>query len=398
MRVLLNAVTPSHLTPMIPLTWALRAAGHEVVFAGQADAVRTAAEAGLNTCLVGPPASGAAQWKQPAAPQRSPFTVRGSGTSEPWRNDPPPWDLMGQRWAARLHTLKDDYLRFAERWSPDLIIADPLEWAGPVAAAALGVPVVVHRWGIDNFSSALVEPARRTLREVSAEWGAPDGLAEPALTLDPCPPSVQSPNVPVAAPIRFVPYNGTGEIPDWALEPAAGKRICMLFGAWGSTLLAEGGQLRGIVDGVGRAIAALDDIEVVLLLPRENHDAVGPLPDRIRVVGAAPVNAVLRHCDLVVHHGGNGTALTALACGVPQLALAQDGPLLVPNAELIEASGAGRALVDEADRGDAQVVRRMLVEMLAEPKHRTIAGEIRREMAGMPALADAVTRLESLLP
>jgi UDP:flavonoid glycosyltransferase YjiC (YdhE family) len=396
MRVLVNALTPSHLTPMIPLTWALRAAGHDVAFLGQADSARTAQQAGLSTRRLGPAESGAAQWNRPAAPNRSPFTVRGSGRSAPWLRDEPPWELMGQRWAARLRTFMDEYLQFARAWQPDLIITDPLEFAGLSAGAVLGVPVVVHRWGIDNFSSALLAPARRALHDVCAEWGAPDGLAQPALTLDPCPPSVQSPNVPVAQPIRFVPYNGTAEIPDWAIERPRGTRICLLFGAWGSMQLAAGGGLRAIVANLDRALDGLADVEAVLLLPREHQDALGTLPSRIRPVGPVPVNQVLRDCDLVVHHGGNGTALTALAYGVPQLVLAQDGPLLVPNAELIDASGAGRAIIDEADRADPELLRRVLVETLAEPKHRRIAAEIRQEIAAMPALPEVVGRLAAV--
>jgi UDP:flavonoid glycosyltransferase YjiC (YdhE family) len=387
MRVLVSALAPSHLMPMVPLTWALRNAGHDVLLVGQSDVVATARQAGIMTVQVGPEQATAHQWKLPPATQarRSPFALPGSSRTTPWVDDEPPWEEMGRRWEARLMTFIEDYLDVARAWRPDLILADPLEFAGPVAAGVLRVPVVLHRWGLDNFSTALWEPARRALDGLCERLGAPAGLPDPALVIDPCPPSVQSPNVPQARPMAFRPYNGTGSLPDWALTPPKGTRVCICFGAWNTATLAEDGRLRTVVEVVAQAVEAVGDLEPVLLLPKEARAELGPLPAGVHVTDPLPLNAFMADSGLVVHHGGNGTALTALAYGVPQLIVAQEGPLLVPNAELIHTRGAGRAVISEEDRGDVELLKSALLDVIEQPSYRSAAAEVRAEMDAMPS-------------
>lgn len=58
------------------------------------------------------------------------------------------------------------------------------------------------------------------------------------------------------------------------------------------------------------------DVELVIAAPQE----VGPdLSAALGVhAGWLPLDVVIRTCDLIVHHGGGGTALTGMSGGVPQ--------------------------------------------------------------------------------
>src|SRR6185295_13499495 len=105
---------------------------------------------------------------------------------------------------------------------------------------------------------------------------------------------------------RPVPFAGHGPVPA-GLE-RRGDRPRLLVSH--STVPGPGGNtLRPV-------LAAVDglDAEVVVLRAPE-----GPLPANVRPVGWVPLPALLPHADAIVHHGGAGTVLAALAFGVPQL-------------------------------------------------------------------------------
>jgi UDP:flavonoid glycosyltransferase YjiC (YdhE family) len=396
MRVLVNALAPTHLMPMVPLTWALRAAGHEVMFLGHADTVTTAHEAGLATRRIGPANGGAHRWRKPVR-KNDPFSAPGSSTTVPNSDrEKARTAAIAQQWAGRIDGYIDDYLEFARPWRPDLILSEPMEFSGSVAAAALGVPLAMHRFGVDNFTSTLVEPMREALQEVCDRLDAP-GAVDPALVLDPCPAAVQSPNVPVGTPVRYVPYNGTAPIADWTLEEPHGRRICISFGLWGIQVLAAEKKLRDVVESIGAAVDELGDVEAIFLMPEQYADDLGRPPRGIRVVDQLPINLFMRDCDLMVHHGGNGIALTALACGVPQLIVAQEGPLYAPTGERIEAAGAGRAILDEKERFDPQVIGAAITDVLTGQGYAKAAEALCADIAALPTPAARVADLEALV-
>ncbi|NED82142.1 glycosyl transferase, partial [Streptomyces sp. SID11233] len=67
------------------------------------------------------------------------------------------------------------------------------------------------------------------------------------------------------------------------------------------------------------------DTEIVVTLPARHREALGPVGADTRVVDPTPLNLFLGSCDLLVHHGGTGSSLTACAFGVPQVVLPQIG-------------------------------------------------------------------------
>lgn len=72
-------------------------------------------------------------------------------------------------------------------------------------------------------------------------------------------------------------------------------------------------------------------------------DGARDLPPNVRAVGWAPLAEALATCAGVVHHGGAGTLLAALAAGVPQIVVPGPGDRR-RNAELVAARGAGLAV------------------------------------------------------
>jgi len=353
----------THLMLMAPLAWALRAAGDDILVAGPPDIAGAAAAAGLSTFVLGDDHREVERWRRRPPPDPS---------------GEPPWAFFREEWRDRAGRLGPRCRELIRDWRPDLLITDPLEFLALSAGAALGIPVVQHRWGLDRIGGARMHHMREALGE----------LATPALVLDPCPPAVRVPDVPEGAPISAIPSNGIGSQPAWARRRERSRRLCLSVG---NRTLRMGGMpmLRAAVD----AAAALPDTETVVTIDQPSRAALGPVPDSIRLVDPVPLDLFLGTCDAVVQHGGWGTAFTALAFGLPQIVL----PLFPYSAEVADrmaAAGVGPA-VDPAEGTPA--IAEAVRAVLDVDRYRAAAGTVRREMELMPSPAEVTETLRSLL-
>jgi MGT family glycosyltransferase len=146
----------------------------------------------------------------------------------------------------------------------------------------------------------------------------------------------------------------------------------------------------GAVEVLRRAVlaTAAHDVDVLVAAgPSGDPALLGELPTNVRVEKFVPQAEVLRHVDLIVHHGGAGTMLGALAEGLPQLVLPQgaDHPF---NAAAVERAGAGRTLPNEAQT--PETLEEAVGALLAEGPERLAAKTIAAEIAAMPAPAPAL--------
>ena len=106
----------------------------------------------------------------------------------------------------------------------------------------------------------------------------------------------------------------------------------------------------GAVEVLGRAIAEIAALAVDMLVtvgPEGDPASLGEVPDNVHVERFVAQSAVLTLIDLIVHHGGTGTVLSALEVGLPQLLLPQGADQFI-NAEILTAAGAARALPNDA--------------------------------------------------
>jgi UDP:flavonoid glycosyltransferase YjiC (YdhE family) len=115
---------------------------------------------------------------------------------------------------------------------------------------------------------------------------------------------------------------------------------------------------------------------------------LGTLPAGVTVRAWVPQAELLPHVDVVVHHGGSGTTLGALAAGVPQLVLPQ-GADQFANAEALAGSGAAVRLLPGEAGADAIADRAGM--LLRDSGHRDAARAVAAEIAAMPA-PDALAR------
>jgi rhamnosyltransferase subunit B len=138
----------------------------------------------------------------------------------------------------------------------------------------------------------------------------------------------------------------------------------------------------------GRAAKASEQLGYpALLLSSHAENLPSVLPANVRTAEYLPLNRILQHCSVMVHHGGIGTTSACLAAGIPQVIrpLAYDQ---FDNANRIEQFGAGRWL-----RRDRDLVS-TLDQVLSDQKFSASAMKLKQQIAdqgrAIEAAVDAI--------
>lgn len=366
---------PSHLYPMVPLAWACRAAGHDVRVASQPGLLPAINQTGLPAVPIGRDTDAASMVRRYVI---DPGAARPSADARPRALD------MLIELARSMTGELVDHARF---WQPDLIVYELTSWAGPLTAAALGVPAVRMLYGLDMLERA-GEHLPDAVRTLTEEFGLPETDVRGDLTIDACPPRLQLPTRYTPQQIRYMPYNGPATVPNWLAPSGDRPRVCV---TWGTTM-AKLGPERVLAGTAADALSSMD-ADVLVAVPDAQRELLGPLPRHVRVVGPVALHLLLPHCDLVVHHGGAGTLLTALVNGVPQLMVPQL-PDHALHARQLANAGAGMAL----SRQDCTPRRLWAAanELIDSAPHRTAARELAADAWQRPTPAEVVPVLEKL--
>jgi UDP:flavonoid glycosyltransferase YjiC (YdhE family) len=364
---------PSHYFPMVPLAWACRCAGHDVLVACPPSFTGVVTRSGLPAVATGPEPDLAAPWKSNPSQETSPAELRHARA-------------MAMFTMAAAETAGQT-VEFARAWRPDLIVYEPRAYAGPLTADALGVPLVRHLYGTD-YTFARAEPEAPALDALLRRFGAEETDPLGAMTIDPCPPRMQIPGPARRQRIRYVPYNGPGGCPPWLLHRDARLRVCVSRGLTHAKTAEELAPVR-------EAVIALAPLhaEIVAAVPEGGASLLGPVPGNVRVAESVPLHLLLPSCAAIVHQGGAGTTMTAVSCGVPQLVL-PDVADRVLNAAQLAAAGAGLAIPHDEATGDK--IAGSVLRLLEEPSYTGAARALAREVACQPTPADAVPALEDL--
>ncbi|WP_216893691.1 nucleotide disphospho-sugar-binding domain-containing protein [Nocardia alni] len=353
---------------MVPLIWGLLAAGHEVRVAGPPNLLPAITGSGVPGVAVGPDLDFAELFLASAI---------GAGSDEAVTSD--------GAVARCAEEMVNDLVEFGRFWRPDLVVHDPFNLAAAVAAQVLDIPVVKHLWAGDFTEMTPVQDAVAT-GDLVRRFGI-DRLREDSdLVLDPCPPAMQlPPGRSPRRPIRFVPYNGVAEHPPWLRYPPARPRVCV---TWGTLMFEVDGVDLFLAPRVVDALAELD-VEVVIAVDPRSRPRFGSLPDNALFADALALHMLLPSCQAVVHQGGAGTTMTALAAGVPQLIL----PAVVDqrfNATQLAAAGGGAI-------GAPDTVTAQVHELLTEPRWRAGAKDLAEHNKTRPSPARVAAELPELL-
>ncbi|MEU7146030.1 nucleotide disphospho-sugar-binding domain-containing protein [Nocardia sp. NPDC046473] len=327
MRVMITCCpATSHLYPMVPLAWGLRAAGHEVLVVAPENLKNPVVQAGLAFASSCHPITIVAAMLDGRA-QSGPLQPSDLAISD---------EAMGEGFARLAQTVLPGSAGLAEEWRPDLIITEPTALDGAVVAAEFGIPLIEHRWSLP-VSPEIVSSAKRSL--VAA--GRLDDNADlaPALNIDVCPPSFhQAPPSSTTVSVRYVPYNGAAVYESWMSDKSQRPRVCVTLGTILPNLPWAAAVMRSMLDGLSEL-----SVDVVVAMDPSSWKRVSDeveVSPNVFVTSWVPLGLLLPSCRAIIHHGGAGTTMTSLVHGVPQLILPQFADQFA-NAQRIAACGSG---------------------------------------------------------
>ncbi|WP_433259963.1 nucleotide disphospho-sugar-binding domain-containing protein [Actinosynnema sp. CS-041913] len=389
MRILFTPLgVHTHALSMVPFAWACRAAGHQVRFAAQPRAADTLVRAGLSVAVVGQ------SYDFQHNVLRFMRSLTGQGDQA---DDPAPYGP----WTESAEVIAPELIRFARDWRPDLVVTDPMFYAGPLVAEVLGVPLLRLLWGPDwimpgcgmgGFAEDGGQPAPwpDELVALYESHGARTAVDFAAATLDPFPPSLQLPGLANRVTMRSVPYNGSDVLPDWTAEPPARPRICLTWGTSTSLYLGEQHfllpQLLSYLDGL--------DVEVVLAITKADRARMGDLPPHVRVAENLPLDLFLPSCAVIVNQGGSAVIASAATHAVPQVVipLFADQPT---NSRLLAATGAGIQL--DVSTMDGEQVRTAVTAAIHDDEPRAAARRLQAEINSLPTPAETADSLDEII-
>ncbi len=329
-----------NVNPVVAIGQQLRDLGHDVHVVGSATLAGRFARAGLD------------------------FRPRDAGTE--WENQ----------------ALADDTTEAISALDPDLVVVDYMLPAALVATEAAGTRTValLHTLYGKLMKDGTVAPmgmsaSPREINEVRDELGlAPIErlgilLANVECVLVTVPAALdQASAVPDNDTYVGPVFEPAGDDAGWRPPTGDGPLIVVSLG---TTDMDEQPLLVNVLDALAheraRVFATVGDHIDPAAIPTHANATVS------RFVQHA---AVLPHADLVISHGGIGTALAAMAHGVPVLflPLGRDQPV---NARAIAETGAGLVLSPSASPGQ---IARAAEELLTNPSYREAAQRVGEQL------------------
>ena len=289
----------------------------------------------------------------------------------------------------------DDLVTVVQEFSPDLVIHEAAEFGAPLAATLMGVPYA-------TVSCTLPVPREYLLRAgstMSGHWEryglAPDryGGAFRHFEIDIFPSALRGPTGradgvglcdlrPTAASIP-----GQGELGDWVGRLTNRPTVHVSFGT------AAWNQAPERITTVVEALSG-EDVNVVVALGHGNDPAdLGSLPANAVVRPFVPHSLMMPASDVVVTHGGAGTTLSALECGVPLMVMPQGGDQFRTGAA-VEGAGAG---VTVGEAVSAEAIRLGVKLLLTHPLYRAGAARVAAQIGAMPSSDDTLAVVKAAL-
>ncbi|MFI1496037.1 nucleotide disphospho-sugar-binding domain-containing protein [Streptomyces platensis] len=378
MKVLFMAAgtSPASVFAIAPLATAVRNAGHEIIVAGFGEMTPTIESVGLPPVAVVPneTADNIHSMDRPGGKLEFP--------PSPANELPFLGSWFGRQAAVSLEGL----LELSRRWRPDIVVGGTLDYSTSLLSAHLGVPHVRQAWDWLDLSAAH-SYADAELQPELAAVGL-ERLPAPGLLIDICPPSLRPADAGPAHMMRWIPGNRQRQLEPWMYTRGRRTRVCVTLGSMR-------GAVRQTLDYLCHFIEYLLPLDVDLVVAA-NESIAAELRSRYPDIHAdwVPMDILTPTCDLIIHHNGGLTGMTAMNAGKPQVIL-NSWNMLRKSLSYLEEQGSGIVL----DRGEDTPgnVAEACKQIISDATYTQRARVLSEEIAALDTPATLVGALEELV-
>jgi UDP:flavonoid glycosyltransferase YjiC (YdhE family) len=368
-----------HFFPMLPLARALRAAGHAVTFGTSASYGATVREHGFEAFTVG------LNYTQSGI-------VSGPGDID---------DLERAMFVDGPGELVHSYVDRFSKGHPDVVLVDPSDIGSPVAAEVAGVPWGVVLNGVigglhsgdlpfDLEERKAAMDRSNATSKLRAHFGLePLDLLESERPYDRTLRLTMVPKSLAGWPLKWRSHTAhelrpeihTSDSDDaWLADiPSGAPVVAVSLG----TLFGTSELYRRTVEvvlGTGATVIAVTSFDL------------GIEHDHLITTSWVSMDRLMDRSDVLVHHGGWGSTIAALATGTPAVVIPLGADQFV-NAARLDSIGAAISVdIEEIE----DIVPRSIRAVIDDPTYRLNAARLAREIENMPPADDVVPIIERL--
>jgi len=368
-----------HFFPMLPLARALQAAGHVVMFGTSASYGATVREHGFEAFAVG------LDYTQSGI-------VSGGGDIG---------DVVQAMFVDGPLELVNSYVdRFSEE-RPDVVLADPSDIGSPVAAEVAGVPWGVVLNGVIGGLHSGDLPLDLEEREAAIDQSNATSRLRTHFGLEPL--DLLESERPYDRTLRLtmVPKSLAGWPLEWRSHTAHELRPEIHTSdsddAWLSGIASDApvvavslGTLFGTSELYRRTVEAVLGTGATVIAATSFD--LGIEHDRLITTSWVSMDRLMDRSDVLVHHGGWGSTIAALATGTPAVVIPLGADQFV-NAARLDSIGAAIS-VNMEDIED--IVPRSIKALIDNPVYQLNAARLAHEIENMPPAKDVVPIIERL--
>lgn len=372
-----------HFHPMMPMAKALKDHGHEVAFATGRSFGALVKQAGFEFYACGRDGARSSHFLTNLPGWQDLEKISHEGTRQVWCFI----QGLGPRMA-------DDLLVLLKEWKPDLIVRDPVELGGYVAAEYSGIPHASFMWSL-YISPRVgnVEP----LNILRQRYGLPEEhdftSFDRYLVLNTLPPSWKliGGAEPPAVTHRFCipPFDQSvkRELPDWVHTLPDNPTV---YATLGTTFNQQPPKFKTLIT----ALDAETFNTIITVGQSVDPAQYHPLPSHIKIEQYIPQTMILPYCNAMLFHGGFNSLHSSIWHGLPMVVMPLEAGDQEPTARQCSELGIGIRLDWKTSRPES--ICAVVKAVLDQPSYRRRTQQLQDEMKRLPNLAEAVKRLVTL--
>jgi len=370
-----------HFHSMVPLAQALKAHGHEVVFATGKSFGPNVNRSGFDHFSCGRDCEGSndALTTLPEWPAIQ-AQVSHRGLQQIWGFI----QGFGPQMAA-------DLLDLMQTWKPDVIVRDPVDFGGYIAAERFDIPYASIMWALYISPRwGCVEPLNMLRRQYGPSEDPGLESFDRYFVLSALPSSWAVANIPLVTHRFCMPpfdLSISGELPAWVHTLPDRPTV---YATLGTTFNQRPDRFKALIAALGE-----EDFNTVITVGQSvDPSQFCPLPAHVKVERYIPQTLILPRCAAIVFHVGFNSLHSALWHGLPMVIMPLDAGDQRPAG--LQCAELGVGVMVDGEPPEPETIRAAIRSVLNDSAYRLRAQQLQQEIMELPSLSEAVQRLERL--